>query len=72
MDIRIIWFFMDVYGLMKHMCLTVLFFMKMGSRRNVDYPTICFVLLFAIDTFGNSYAEICGHGRPSSTRIYKT
>lgn len=39
-------------------------------KRGLSKDLLCIVV--AIDTFGNAYAEICGHGKPSSTRIYKT
>lgn len=37
-------------------------------KRGLSKDLICIVV--AIDTEGNAYAEICGHGKPSGSRIY--
>lgn len=37
-------------------------------KRGLSKDLICIVV--AIDTNGNAYAVICGHGKPSSARIY--
>lgn len=39
------------------------------KKRGLSKDLICIVV--AIDTNGNAYAVICGHGKPSATRIYK-
>ena len=36
-------------------------------KRGLSKDLICIVV--AIDTEGNAYAEICGHGKPSASRI---
>lgn len=38
-------------------------------RRGLSKDQLCIVV--AIDAFENTYAAVCGHGKPSKTKIYK-